>query len=87
MNNYENYYHIILESYEIYKIDFSLTLENNIDSLRYALDKTKTFITFKDEIPSFVNNIVSASRPYTYLEILNILDTEEWNFDFKPLNI
>lgn len=83
MNNFNNYYFIILNSTEINKIDFSLVAENNVTHLRYSLDKSKTFITLINQIPPFVNNIVSASIPYTYIEILNILDGQEWNIDFK----
>jgi hypothetical protein len=48
--------------------------------LRYSLDGTKTFIKFRGEVPTCIQNLETKSETLTSEEINDILHTEEWNF-------
>ena len=40
--------------------------------------KTKTFIKWEGDTPSFVSNLTSTEGPYTHSQITTILDTDAW---------
>lgn len=78
---------LIFDSSELNKVDFSEVFES-IDTVRQSIDKSKTLIKW-DEItaaplisekliPSFVENIISKQGPYSYEEILLILNSNDW---------
>ena len=74
MNN-RNY--VIIEASEVPSVDFESVIENNINTLRYSLDGTKTFVKYEGDQPSFLN----GKQEYTHSEILAILATDEWTPD------
>jgi hypothetical protein len=76
---YENRQFIILNVNEIYLVDFSKVEETSEETLRKNVDNSKTFVKWDGEIPEFINSLSTKEGPYTYLEILNILSTQEWN--------
>jgi hypothetical protein len=64
---------------ELPLIDFTQVLETSIDTVRKSVDETKTFVKWDgDIIPSSVDSLTTKEGPYTYEEILNILQTPEW---------
>lgn len=75
--------YITLNIEEIGKIDFDLVCENNYLTLRFSVDNSKTFVSWYEETPEFINTINSKSVIYTYFEMLELLDRQEWNKDFK----
>jgi len=67
---------------ELDSVDFTQVLETSKDTVRKSIDETKTFVKWEDEvIPTTVNNLTTKEGPYTYTEILNILNTSEWTPD------
>ena len=66
--------YVILDTAEISSVDFNQVLETSIDSLRYSLDGTKTFVKFEGDTPSFLE----GKTQYTHSEILAELATPEW---------
>jgi hypothetical protein len=77
--NYNNTKFIIFNISELNKIDFSQVGETSIDTVRKSMDETKTFIKWDgDNMPECLSNLTTAEGPYTYDEILVILQTEEW---------
>jgi len=77
--NYNNTKFIIFNVSELNKIDFSQVGETSIDTVRKSMDETKTFIKWDgDNMPECLSNLTTAEGPYTYDEILVILQTEEW---------
>jgi hypothetical protein len=69
----------ILPATEIHKINFFDVMEDSVDTLRFSLDKTKTFVKWKvEEEPPFIKEIVGADGPYSHSEILAILGSDEW---------
>jgi len=72
---------------ELEQIDFTQVKETSIDTVRKSVDGTKTFVKWEDEIPQCVNDLTTKEGPYTYEEILQILETTEWTnpdlYDFQ----
>lgn len=76
---------IIIPSTSISQVDFTQVEETGADTLRYNLDKTKTFVKYSNtEIPTSIQNIPNHSQPYSYEEFLNILQTPEWAYVIYP---
>lgn len=76
---YENREFMIFNVSELENIDFTQVLETSIDTVRKSVDKTKTFVKWEGvEIPSSVASLNTKEGPYTYNEILAILNTPEW---------
>lgn len=69
---------------ELNQIDFTQVLETSEDTVRKSVDGTKTFVKWDGETPQCVNDLSTKEGPYTYDEILVILDTPEWT-DPEPL--
>jgi hypothetical protein len=70
--------YLILDFNEIDKVNFDEILITSIDTLRLSNDKTKTFIKWIGDEPSFISNLQSKSIIYNNDEILEILNQEEW---------
>lgn len=82
---YDHRHFMIFNISELSMIDFTQVFETSPETVRPSLDGTKTFVKWDGEtIPSSVEMLTTKEGPYTYEEILLILDTNEWNF--KPLN-
>ena len=64
---------------ELDQIDFTQVLETSIDTVRKSVDQTKTFVKWDGEqIPSSVDALTTKEGPYTYEQMLEIMNTEEW---------
>ena len=71
---------MILSFSEINQINFNEILETSIDTLRLSTDGTKTFVKWDDDtIPPSVNALTTKEGPYTYEEMLDILETPAWS--------
>jgi hypothetical protein len=83
---YENREFMIFSVNELDKIDFTQVLETSVDTVRRSVDGTKTFVKWEGPTPSSVNTLTTAEGPYTYTEIIDILNTEEWT-NPNPMDI
>lgn len=75
---YQNREFMIFNVTELDQIDFTQVLETSIDTVRKSVDGTKTFVKWNGEIPDSVLDLLTKEGPYSYEEILNIMNTEEW---------
>lgn len=75
---YENREYLVLPVSELNKVDFDQVLETSADTVRKSIDGNKTFIKWEGDEPSFVSQISNIEGPYTYEEICEILNTNEW---------
>jgi hypothetical protein len=66
--------YVILDVSEVSSVDFNQVLEDSVDTLRYNLAGTKTFVKFEGDTPSFL----IGEPQYDHAEILNILSGPEW---------
>jgi len=83
--NYNDRKYMIFDAAELDQIDFSQVIETSIDTVRKSIDGTKTLIEWDgNDIPKCLTNLTTAQGPYTYDEILDILQTEEWTI-LRPL--
>ena len=64
---------------EINKINFDEVLESSIDTIRKSVDETKTFVKWSgNTIPNSVQTLTTREGPYTYDEIIVILNSTDW---------
>lgn len=75
---YQNREFMIFNVTELDQIDFTKVLETSIDTVRKSVDGTKTFVKWNGEIPDCVLDLLTKEGPYSYEEILEIMNTEEW---------
>jgi hypothetical protein len=76
---------MILAVSELNLIDFTQVQETSIDTVRKSIDGTKTFVKWDSvEIPSSVLALTTNEGPYTYDEIVIILNGPEWTDD-RPM--
>lgn len=77
--------YLIFDVSELSLVNFNEVLETSEETLRYSVDKTKTFVKWNtDNTPSFCENMITKIGPYTYAEFFTIMTTSEWtdpNFD------
>jgi hypothetical protein len=79
IQDYEQRQFMIFNVSELEQIDFTQVLEISIDTVRKSVDGTKTFVKWdSDTIPSSVDSLTTKEGPYTYDEIIEILNGPEW---------
>ena len=78
LQDYENREFMIFNVSELDKIDFTQVHETSAETVRKSVDGTKTFVKWDGAIPSSVAVLTTSEGPYTYEEILAIMDTPEW---------
>ncbi len=78
LQDYPNREFMIFNVSELNQIDFTQVYETSIDTVRKSLDETLTFVKWDGNIPSSVNALTTNQGPYTYEEILTILQGPEW---------
>ena len=71
---YENKTYVIINASEVGTVDFSQVNETSVDTLRYSLDDSKTFVKFEGSTPSFL----SGKTQYNHSQICTILDGTDW---------
>jgi hypothetical protein len=76
--DYENRQFMIFNVSELDNIDFNEVLETSKGTVRKSIDGTKTFVKWEGNIPSSVQSLTTKEGPYTYNEILTILEGLEW---------
>ena len=78
--------YLIIPATEVSKVDFDRVLETSADTIRYSVDRSKTFIKWNTtEDPSFVSDLEGTEGPYNHEEILEILSTEEWTAPMEEM--
>ncbi len=78
LQDYEDREFMIFSVSELSLIDFTQVLETSIDTVRKSVNGLKTFVKWEGQIPSSVLNLTTKEGPYTYEEILVIMETPEW---------
>lgn len=71
---------MIFNTSELDNIDFEQVLETSAETVRKSLDGNLTFVKWDGEtIPSSVANLTTKNGPYSYEEMLEILNGPEWS--------
>jgi hypothetical protein len=71
--------YVIISTAETGSIDFNQIYETAPDTLRMNISGSKTFVKWEGDMPDSVTALTTKEGPYTYTEILNILQEPEWN--------
>jgi len=72
---------------ELNQIDFNQVLETSQYTIRKSTNKLKTFVKWDgDIIPECTQTLTTSEGPYTYDEMINILETPEW-MEYAPINV
>lgn len=66
--------YILINTSDLSLIDFNQVAQTSVDTIRYSVDGTKTFVKFKGDTPSFL----IGEPQYTREEMLSILSGEGW---------
>lgn len=82
LQEYDNRKFMIFNVSELNQIDFNMVLETSTETVRKSVNETKTFVKWDGIMPTCVSNLTTKEGPYTYDEILQILNTSEWT---KPI--
>ena len=75
---FDHRHYVIIPYSEVGNIDFDEVLETSINTIRRSIDGYKTFVKYEYEMPPSVVAIQDKSQEYSYEEICEILNTEEW---------
>jgi hypothetical protein len=84
LQDYESRKFMIFNISELDIIDFTQVCETSKDTVRKSVDGLKTFVKWDGDTPECVANLATKEGPYTYEEILAIMDTPEWT-DPNPI--
>lgn len=67
--------YVILNAVDVPSIDFDQVMETSVDTLRYSVDGSQTFIKYEGTRPSFLDE---DDIDLTHSEILDVLSHEDW---------
>jgi len=70
--------YVILSTSETGSINFNQIYETAPDTLRINNSGSKTFVKWEGAMPDTITALTTKEGPYTYTEILNILQEPEW---------
>lgn len=79
LQEYDNRKFMIFNVSELNQINFTQVLETSEDTVRRSVDGSKTFVKWDGLMPQCVIDLSTSEGPYTYDEILTILNTPEWS--------
>jgi hypothetical protein len=63
---------------EINKINFNEVLQTSAESLKKSVNGQKTFVKWDGITPDSVQTLTTNEGPYTYDEIIVILNSSDW---------
>ena len=81
MRSREDVKYVILDADEIDYIDFADVLQSSPSTMRYSIDRSKTFVKYKGEQPDFIFEITNdliGRKEYSHQEFLEIINGSEW---------
>lgn len=76
--NYDNRRYVIISSGDASLIDFNQVFETSIDTMRFSIDGSQTFVKYDGSIPSSVESCSSKSEEYCYEDFLVALNSSSW---------
>ena len=76
---YNNRIFMIFNVSELNQINFAQVLELSSETVRKSVNQTKTFVKWNGATPQCIIDLTTSEGPYTYEEMLVILDTPEWS--------
>ena len=77
-HQYEYRNFMIFNVSELDNINFNTVLETGPETVRRSIDGSKTFVKWDGDIPTCVTNLTTKEGPYSYGQILDILNGPDW---------
>lgn len=77
-NFFDHRHYVVIPYSEVSNIDFDEVLETSANTIRLSVNRLKTFVKYEYEMPSSVAAVQDKSQEYSYEEICEILNTDEW---------
>ena len=74
---------MIFDTSETGSIDFNDVAETSVDTLRFNVSGSRTFVKWDGDIPTSVSSLTTKEGPYTHQQILTILTGSEWVDDLE----
>jgi hypothetical protein len=87
MTDYTNRRFVIFDVSEKDLINYDEVYETAADTLRLSVDGTKTFVEYDLLMPESVQLLQTKSEPLTIEQLIEILDTDEWQSNIDDLDI
>ena len=81
---HENRHYCIFSASELNKIDFDQVLETSASTVRYSIDRTKTFVKWEGQTPPCISLLTTVEAIHTHEEMLNVLGGSEWTAPLPP---
>jgi len=75
---YDDRNFMVFSMTEVASIDFNTVLETAASTLRLNLAGTKSFVKWDGNIPSCVSSLTTKEGPYTYTEIITLINGSDW---------
>jgi hypothetical protein len=79
VSEYDDRKFMIFNVSELNTINFNEVLETSQDTIRKSINLAKTFVKWEGVMPDCVYKLTTKEGPYTYDEMIQILDTSEWS--------
>jgi hypothetical protein len=76
--------YVIFSVSELPLINFDEVLETSVDTLRYSIDRSLTFVKYEGAMPPSVVALTTKSQEYTIEEMIVILNGPEWTVIPNP---
>ena len=76
--------YVIFSVSELPLINFDEVLETSVDTLRYSIDRSLTFVKYIGDMPLSIVALTTKSQEYTNEELLVILRGPEWTVIPNP---
>jgi len=75
---FENRSYVVIPSGSLSWVDFDDVMETSVETLRFSIDGTQTFVKFDGDAPASVNAIPGRSAPYSWEQMISILSGVDW---------
>ena len=76
---YEQRNFVIFNVEELPLINFDEVLETSAETVRTSAAGTLTFVKWDGNLPECIENLTTKSEYYTYMEMLEILNSDVWS--------
>lgn len=75
---FEDRRYVIIPADQVDQINFVEVFETNVETLRYSVDSSSTFVKYDGFMPDSIAAIPGHSQEYTHDEFLEILSSSVW---------
>lgn len=76
---FEDRRYVIIPADQANQINFVEVFETNVETLRYSVDSSSTFVKYDGFMPDSIAAIPGHSQEYTHEEFLVILSSPAWS--------